>query len=366
MVREYTLSGSVEIICGPNRLSAHSFLEVILLLQVHGIILLGLGHVEVAHVRSITPSSIDDIIHSIDSVRSFVIRQRKTLPTHSMFHLLVEMSGILRPELRSLCSEPKDYVFSIVGLASDDLCSKLDYRRTWQDTFIMTALSLILAGNSVSVLAGLQEPSHDLRSWVPNWSVCWNSAKWTPVVPHTLYENVFSISFNASKGFRIFRETNMPILFTTTLDSPGISIGSFSHAMPLHDFIVELPGHGSLSLSAIYDERSDVMGHWFIRETPFVSAVQAWFIETIAFVSEHGRSDTSVAGSHRAWKVLLADHYWVEIIVKSSFCHGTSGWELWELASAIFAAASSMNITEGYHFVEEDISFQEAVREQLR
>lgn len=166
VIQEYTLSGSVEIACGPSRLSAHPFERVIVFLHFYGIFLLGNSHLEAADVRGIPRSSSIATTHSLASVRSFVLRRVKSVPTRSMLHSLIEISGLARRELRSLCSDPKDYIFSIAGLASDGnyLCSKLDYRKTWQDTFIMTALSLTLAGHSVLMFAGLQESSDDLPS----------------------------------------------------------------------------------------------------------------------------------------------------------------------------------------------------------
>lgn len=136
--------------------------------------------------------------------------------------------------------------------------------------------------------------------------------------------------------------------------------------MPLHDLIAKLPEH-NVPLSTIYDPANNLLGSYLVRETPFASGLQAWLIETTAFVSKHGRSDTSGADSPQAWRVLLADHHKIENpCARQPMERATSRWGWWNLTSAIFVAISSMNITGCDHFAETDVVFQDAVREELR
>lgn len=64
----------------------------------------------------------------------------------------------------------------------------------------------------------------------------------------------------------------MPILISTTMALPAVTIGSFSYAMPLDDLIAKLPGHKKVPLSTIHDERNTALVDWLIVETQFVSA----------------------------------------------------------------------------------------------
>jgi hypothetical protein len=145
--------------------------------------------------------------------------------------------------IRYLCSNPKDFVYALLGIATDtqEISLRPDYSLSWQEVFTTTARTLALSGHSVLMFSGLQDLLHVLPSWVPNWLVLWDKAFWAPIVPllliHHLALSRHLPTFDAANGLVERLSSRHSIRSTATLLGntlilPGVLVGIITKVLP--------------------------------------------------------------------------------------------------------------------------------------
>lgn len=104
-------------------------------------------------------------------------------------------------------TDPRDKVFSVLGLADPALCSvKPDYRTTLDHVLKTVTRAIITNKQSLDILAGCQNPEkeNDLPSWVPNLPEDWKA--------HPFETGISSSVYLADKAGFAFRPDDDSIL----------------------------------------------------------------------------------------------------------------------------------------------------------
>ncbi|KAF1996438.1 HET-domain-containing protein [Amniculicola lignicola CBS 123094] len=123
-------------------------------------------------------------------------RKRLMGHQHDLRSLLYSSNAVHGSNLRIECTDPRDRVYALLGIAADAVSETIvaDYTRTLDEAYIATARALLNNGHDdVLSLCGIRTLCPDLPSWVPDWS---SLLRWPWSVWHS--QLMFSAGYNSN------------------------------------------------------------------------------------------------------------------------------------------------------------------------
>jgi hypothetical protein len=119
-----------------------------------------------------------DILRTTAYRRAYILTYYRTNAGRSPVATYQDLRTLILHTRSCAATDPRDKVFSILGLADPDFWGlKADYRLSIKQTFIIGAQSCILKKQSLDILSGCQNPEqlNGLPSWVPNLMDGWKA-----------------------------------------------------------------------------------------------------------------------------------------------------------------------------------------------
>ena len=168
----------------------------------------------------------EQLVHLVANQSGKEFMQRRALETravHQILHMLIMGMGrvekksaslidLLQTSRCALATDPRDYVYGLLGLASDEYRAKVyvDYEESVADTYRRVARVVVELGEGVKLLYNIHglDSELGLPSWIPDWS---------------------------NQKFPLFALSPMPGSASTTTDIPYICAGGSQSEMRISD-----------------------------------------------------------------------------------------------------------------------------------
>jgi len=125
-----------------------------------------------------SPNPTPDFLRTPAYRRAYILTYYRTNAGRGPVATYQDLRNLILHTRSCAATDPRDKVFSILGLADPDFWGlKADYRLSVQQTFILGAQSCILKKQSLDILSGCQHSDqlNDLPSWVPNLTDGWKA-----------------------------------------------------------------------------------------------------------------------------------------------------------------------------------------------
>lgn len=125
-----------------------------------------------------SPDPAPDLLRAPAFRRAYILTYYRTNAGRGPVATYQDLRTLILHTRSCAATDPRDKVFSILGLADPDFWNlKADYRLSVNQTFILGAQSCIMKKQSLDILSGCQNPDklNGLPSWVPNLTDGWKA-----------------------------------------------------------------------------------------------------------------------------------------------------------------------------------------------
>lgn len=165
MVQENLLNRNTQVLFGPRLLDQHKLLMIPIL--IHEELLPG--------ALALDPARSLPLTNLVFSAMRMLAISKQSSSDQAQQRGFPELRELLVGFGRSECSDPRDRVFALLGVASDTetLGIQANYDASEQDVLIDTTMRIINVKDNLQVLSEnrypVRERRKDLPSWVPDW-----------------------------------------------------------------------------------------------------------------------------------------------------------------------------------------------------